>query len=64
MFQFVEALTTMVQVNMKESCFWDRLGWLFICHGCGSCGVGDGMKLVDNIDKKTSCQETKYLIYL
>lgn len=54
----------MVQVNMKESCFWDRLGWLFICHGCGSCGVGDGMKLVDNIDKKTSCQETKYLIYL
>jgi hypothetical protein len=53
-FQFVEAIRTMVQVNMKESCFWDRLGWLFICHGCGSCGVGDGMKLVDNIDKKTS----------
>jgi hypothetical protein len=49
--QFVEAMTSMVQVNMKEWCFWDKLGWLFIFHVCGSCGVGDGMKLVDNIDK-------------
>ncbi len=29
----------------------------------GCCGIGDGMILLDNRDKKTSCQETKYLIY-
>jgi len=27
------------------------------------CGIGDGMILLDNKDKKTSCQEAKYLIY-
>ncbi len=64
MFQFVEAMITMAQVNMKEWCFWDRLDWLFIFLVWGCCGIGDGMKLLDNKDKKTSCQETKYLIYL
>jgi len=37
------------------------VGFFFFAWDC--CGIGDGMILLDNRDKKTSCQEAKYLIY-